>query len=117
MPGAPLCIITHHIIAVQCLHSAPKVASLGFSANSLSCVLSCPSLAAEKNKEFPFHHLQETKQEESPGGEGRCGEAQPDLLRAGHHSDTHPGFKGVLVAVGSGDICRVDTANSRNREG
>ena len=71
MPGAPLCVTTHHVIAVQRLHSALEVASLGFSANSLGCVLSRPSLAAKKNKEFPFRHLQETKPEKSPGGEGR----------------------------------------------
>lgn len=74
---------THHVIAVQCLHSALEVPALGFSAYSLSCILSCPSLAAIKNEESPLCHLQETKPEKSPGAK-----AESDLLGAGRHTNT-----------------------------
>lgn len=75
----PLCP-THHVTAVQGLHSAPQVPALGFSPNPLCRVLSCPSLAAKKHKESPFCHLQKATAGKSlEGRERRGGRAEAAL--------------------------------------
>lgn len=66
-------------------------------------------MAAKQNKESSFCHLQETNPKKTAGDE-----AVLDQFWPVRHTNNYPSFKGVLAAVGLGEIRGLGTANSKH---